>query len=72
MIHSRLECVPYQTILKINIEVTNEEAIKILKNCKSHGMDDITNKMIKYGSAKSYAEIVKLMQSIFIRSQIPV
>ena len=61
--------------IKINIEVTNEEVlrvIKTLKNCKSSGMDDITNEMIKYDGEKLYAEIVKLMKSIIIRSQIPV
>ena len=35
-------------------------------------MDDVTNERIKYGGEKLYAEIVKLMKSIFIRSQIPV
>ena len=43
-----------------------------MKNRKSPRMDDSTGEMIKYGGEKLYAEKVKLMKSIFIKSQIPI
>ena len=35
-------------------------------------MVDITNEIIKFGSKKLYAEIVKLIRNIFIKLKIPV
>ena len=37
-----------------------EGSLKALKNSMSHGMDDITNEIIKYGGEKLYAGVVKL------------